>query len=235
MCYLIEVMSPSSLITTQDINFITVDGVSIKGSFIPSAQLKSPLIIMLHQLGRTRKTYEPYWPLFKKAGFAQLALDIRGHGESIEANGKPLNWEDFEPADWQNAIEDVKGALSVMSKKRGVDLEKVGIVGASIGANLAFRSAALLPEIKSAVLLSPGLDYRGLTTEEFVDRAKLKPLMIVAAEGDKYSFESSESLSQKLGPGTLNAIEGEAHGTDMLAGNSPLVTQIIRHFQKTLI
>ena len=57
-------------------------------------------------------------------------------------------------------------------EKQGIDLEKIGIIGASIGANLAIEYLFKKIFIKTAILLSPGLDYRGIKTIEIAKNIK---------------------------------------------------------------
>ncbi len=227
-------MQAITSLPSQNINFVTTDGVSIKGTFIPPVGLKAPLIMMLHQLGRDRQTYAPYWPMLREAGFALAAIDLRGHGESVKVGRQDIKWEDFDKTDWQAAKNDVLGLMRVVNKKRGVDVRNIGIMGASIGANLALNALAGEPEIKAGVLLSPGLDYRGIETVKAIKNVSGKPLMIVAAKGDSYAYESSKSLSQEIGPDTLYQMDGEAHGTAMLKSNPELLKIITQFFQKSL-
>lgn len=227
-------MTQVTSLPSQNIQYVTEDGVNIKGTFVPPIGLKAPLIIMLHQLGRDRWTYEPYWSGLREAGFGLAAIDLRGHGQSVKAGNRDLSWEDFNKSDWQNARYDVLGLLPVITKKRGVDTGNIGIMGASIGANLALNALAGHSELKSGVLLSPGLDYRGITTIKAIKNLSEKPVMIAASKGDSYAYESAKNLSQEVGPDTLYELDGETHGTDMLKADPGLLKNIIDFFKSNL-
>ena len=66
-------------------------------------------------------------------GFGVLALDLRGHGESVGAIGP-----DFAPM-----VQDVRAARRFLATRADVIQSRVGIVGASLGANLAAIEAAI--------------------------------------------------------------------------------------------
>jgi len=70
---------------TETVRFETVDAVDLKGTYWPSSKgKKGPVAILLHRIGG--KSKEAGWPELaeelQKAGFAVLAFDFRGHGES---------------------------------------------------------------------------------------------------------------------------------------------------------
>src|SRR5437763_16666774 len=70
---------------TETVKFETVDAVDLKGTYWPSTKgKKAPVAIMLHRIGG--KSKEAGWAELaeelQKAGFAVLAFDFRGHGES---------------------------------------------------------------------------------------------------------------------------------------------------------
>lgn len=94
-----------------------------------------------------------------QGGFSVIAIDLRGHGASEG------NWRSFSPREFNAVVLDVKAAKDYLIS-RGVKPGRMGIVGASIGANIALRYAAEDGEIKTVVLLSPGLNYRGVAIEE---------------------------------------------------------------------
>lgn len=58
----------------------------------------------------------------------------------------------------------------------------MALVGASIGANYALRALAADEKLRGAVLLSPGLDYHGVTAADRVLKALGEMLKPAAAE-----------------------------------------------------
>ncbi|MFH0980996.1 MAG: alpha/beta fold hydrolase, partial [Planctomycetota bacterium] len=66
-------------------HFTTEDGVEILGDFYPPAAAgRAPAVILLHIYRSDRTSWRPLIPKLHEAGFAVLALDMRGHGESVQ-------------------------------------------------------------------------------------------------------------------------------------------------------
>jgi len=114
-------------------------------------------------------------------------------------------------------------------KEKGV--KNPHLVGASIGANLALKYLAEHPESKSAVLLSPGLDYRGVKTEGIL--AKLnndQAVFAVASEEDKYSFDSVNKLFEGVAFSDLRMMKifkDAGHGTAIFEKEPQFMDEII--------
>jgi dienelactone hydrolase len=221
-------------VPTERVSFQTPDGVTVVGTFVPAKKLRAPALLLLHMLGRDRNIYAPVIAALREAGYGLLALDFRGHGESTAKGEHTLSWEDFEESDWKGTISDAQQALAVLRKERGVDPERLGIIGASIGANVALSAAGSEPTIKTLVLLSPGLDYRGITSEPGAIQSKDRPVFIAVAENDSYSHESSQALSKIMPQATVHVVKGDAHGTNMFEAEPGLIEKVIQHLANTL-
>ena len=75
------------------------------------------------------------------AGFSVLLYDRRAHGDSTgEVNS--YGWLD---------AQDVPAAIAFLQRQEGVDPERIGIFGASLGGQVALRAAASWPESLRAV------------------------------------------------------------------------------------
>jgi alpha-beta hydrolase superfamily lysophospholipase len=225
-------MNQALTVPTERVSFTTSDGVTVVGHFIPAKKLRAPGLLLLHMLGRDRHTFDSLLEPLRAAGFALFAIDFRGHGESTVGPAGTLNWEDFKEKEWQTIANDVEAAVETLKKRRGVDPESLAIVGASVGANAALIAGAADPSIKSLVLLSPGLDYRGIKTSAISNVGA--PTMIISATGDSYSFDSSKTLATALARATLVEEKGDAHGTNMFVANPALVQRIADHLTNTL-
>lgn len=189
----------------EKVDLITDDGVNIAGDYYRGNQYG---FILLHMLSRNRNDYRKLAEILNKRGYSVLVIDLRGHGES------GLDHHDFSEEDFNNMVEDVRAAAAFLVDK-GAD--KLSIIGASIGANTALNYAASDEMVVSVVMLSPGLNYKGIKTEDSVGRFK-GSLLIVAASGDQYSAESSIRLNELAGTSRkeFKTLEGARHGTNML-------------------
>jgi pimeloyl-ACP methyl ester carboxylesterase len=163
-------------------------------------------------------------------------MDLRGHGESTKGKeGKLCNHRDFEVSEFPAMVGDAETALEYLQKHEGVDSAKIAIVGASIGANAALNAAAKHAEVKSVVLLSPGIEYHMIKTEpamrEFGGAA-----FLAASDEDRYSAETVRRLKNLCkGECELKIYSGAGHGTNMFRPTrGDLETRILGWIDKTL-
>lgn len=202
----------------QDVSIPAGDGLAIQGTFYPGPGSGPwPAILLLHMLGSQRQAWDDTGlpPALNQAGYAVLAIDLRGHGQT----GGSI--------DWPQVDDDLPRVWAYLTGRDDVDPARTAIIGASIGANLALRTAANLPQVRGVVLLSPGLDYRGVTTTDALDRYGSRPLLIVASEEDSTAASASRLLTD-LTPGEARLImyDGAGHGTDMFTARPELSAEI---------
>jgi hypothetical protein len=73
----------------ENVKFDTADDVELRGIFYSGAKAKAPVAVLLHKLGGSRDQAGWDKSLVKELhvkGFAVLAFDFRGHGESTTVN-----------------------------------------------------------------------------------------------------------------------------------------------------
>lgn len=219
--------------TTTRITFKTTDGVSIVGDYCAPSNAKK-VVLLLHMMPAVRQSYAPLSTALNKAGVATLAIDLRGHGESIERQvykqEKPtiLDHKKFAPEDHQTSRLDVDASLNFL-KSSGFAENGISFVGASIGANLALDALDRYDNSHCAVLLSPGLDYRGVLAEPALKGiTKAQTVWAIAANEDEYSAEAVKVL-EKLNPTQVKAtiFDDENHGTDLFAAHPNLIKEIV--------
>jgi pimeloyl-ACP methyl ester carboxylesterase len=165
-------------------------------------------VLMAHMLGRDSNDWIFLAKKLHQTKFSTLAIDLRGHGQSGGA-GTTLNPEDY-PA----MIGDLEAGAAYL-RKRGVT--DISCVGASIGANLCAQLGARDPNIVNLVLLSPGLNYKGITSGDAIKGYGKRPVLIVAAEDDRFSPRAAAAL-EGVAQGQVHyelLAEG-GHGTKML-------------------
>jgi len=215
---------------TTVVTFRTSDGVLIAGTVYQPSRRPAPYVILVHMLTRSREDWQALATRLADAGVGVLAIDLRGHGASA-ADPRPDANADNLSAD----LLDVQAARAFLASHAELGVTTVGIGGAQIGANLAVMAAAADPSVRSIVLLSPGLDFRGLRTEAPMYRYAGRPALMVASHEDSYPTRSIRRL-EKVGPGTreVRIVSGAGHGTVMLARQPDLIALIVEWFQRTL-
>jgi esterase/lipase len=185
----------------------TRDGVKISYNYFDSNSNKG--VILLQKKKKNKETWDDFAIKLTQQGYKIIAIDLRGHGKS------DLDFKSFNSNDYINMALDVEEANNFLREKGA---NKISIIGASIGANLALNYVTQSDDIQTIILLSPGEDYRGVTTLDKISRFS-KPILIVSSKEDKYAFESSKRLSELSNNVEFIELEGDEHGTEMLSSN----------------
>jgi pimeloyl-ACP methyl ester carboxylesterase len=189
------------------VKFTTVDGWAIQGTLFNGTGRS---ILLLHGLGDHRAAWTEFARVLRQNGYTVLAIDLRGHGRSTMDDGVNRTWDRFTTADFAGMTKDEAAAQQFLGN------ENISIIGASIGANIALNYAAQSGKVSSLVLLSPGLDYKGITTEKAM-RLYKGAVFIAAGELDGYAADSSNRLYElSAGNRTLKIYNTGNHGTQLL-------------------
>lgn len=217
----------------QNVALRTSDGVTIIGSYyVPHKPGKRPAVILLHMLNRTRSDWEEFATVLAREGYAVLSIDLRGHGDSTKGVG---SWRVFSLADFQAMTQDVAAARDFLKQASEADTDRLAVIGASIGANVALVYGGQEPEVKSLVLLSPGLDYRGVATAEAMKAYGKRSVLLVASREDDYSAESSSALDAVArGHHRLLLYTNAGHGTRMFEKVDTLEATILKWLDSTI-
>ena len=217
------------------VTLVASDGLELAAEFRPADSTSPAGAVLVHMLGSDRHAWQSFAQRLQRAGVATIAFDMRGHGESRRQPRGSVSFQSFTTAEWMAALNDIDAAVIAL-RERGVDPERIAVIGASIGANLSLHYAANHPDVAAAVLLSPGLDYRGVDTKRALDRYMPRPLLLMASEGDAYAAQSCSTLAAAAHEAfvELRLYPGSAHGTDMLDVSDAAAPQIIQWIELTL-
>ncbi|MBI2097235.1 MAG: alpha/beta fold hydrolase [Candidatus Sungbacteria bacterium] len=204
----------SSRSMNEQVSFATRDGVTIKGDYYEGGGERA--VLLLHMMPATRSSWVAFANTLVLEGWSALAIDLRGHGESTMSPRGVLDYQKFTDAEHQASIADVEAAVAYLTTEK--KMKEISIAGASIGANLAFFYAASHPEIRSLVLLSPGLDYHGVNAEAVAGQFGGKTrLFFLASRDDEYAAASTEEIYQKVkGEKQIQLFGDAGHGTTIL-------------------
>lgn len=113
----------------QAVSLTAQDNIRISASFFPADIDKAPVILMLHGNGASRRQFQSHVAWLNEAGYAAMAIDFRGHGES-QAQAKSFGL--FEARDAEAAM--------LWIKKNHPD-SKIGVIGVSLGGAAALLGA----------------------------------------------------------------------------------------------
>jgi pimeloyl-ACP methyl ester carboxylesterase len=182
----------------------TKDGVELAITYYPSnAGVQATPVIMLHDFNETRAVFGPLARMLQnppqdladdlppRAGPIQsravVTVDLRGHGESksaylLDGSALELDASRFELEDFQDMVlldmEAVRAFLVERNDAGALNLNKLCVVGAGMGANVALTFAArdwAIPsliarkqsqDVKALALISPRRNFHGLSSIE---------------------------------------------------------------------
>ena len=210
----------------ENITLTTSDGIQLAAVFYApeSINAEPDVLILVHEAYRDHSSWDDFCIAAKENGYAVVALDLRGHGQS----GGDLVFDEA-------MDHDIDAVLDWISAFPDLNEDRIAIAGASVGANLALRAGARHPQINSLVLLSPGMLYWEIGIESAILEYGRRPLLLVASEGDAYPATSVQRLNE-LGRGTNKLViyPGSGHGTEMIRSQPDLTPMMFDWFEQTM-
>lgn len=213
----------------------------------------APVVMLLPMMNSDRSSWHGLDTMLVEQGFTVVSVDQRGHGASTSRAGKRYHWRDFSDQEFLGMVRDI-GTILASAEARavdstssqvldsilaGADFSRVILIGASIGTSAALLYAAEHQEIAALVLLSPGLEYRGLVTGPAMEHYRGRPIYLTAAKDDtrsaqavavllgKARIENEQFVTQKIHPGKM-------HGTDLFEVAPSFREELIRWVVKVL-
>lgn len=175
----------------------------------------APAVLLLHMLGSDRTAWEPLIQPLVDSGYHILNMDMRGHGETGGSR------------DWDAVLVDTQIMLNWLKDQQGVG--SVGIIGASIGSNIALLACGNDPDCVTAIALSPGLDYSGVQPAPAVENDLAeRSALLVGALNDGRVAESIYTMAQAA-PGEIGVriYTGRAHGTRLFSDQGEPFAQML--------
>lgn len=208
---------PTVLSPAREVMLRTKEGVNIAATYYPA---NGKGVLLLHILNSDRRAWASFAEKLQEEGYAILAIDLRGHGDS------DLDWRDFveteQDSDFLDMLLDVQAAEDYLNEQGKF---ATIIIGASIGANLAVLHAEKDPRVEHLVLLSPGMNYRGIALPSGPLYAG--KVLLVATSEDEYSTEAVETYARRIrGEYKTIMYTGDAHGTELLEQEPELAQRI---------
>lgn len=206
----------------RPITLRTSDGRTIPASFTEARNRSAPAVVLVPMLGRSKDDWSALADRLAEAGIHALAIDLPA--ASVPGDGGLARWAD-----------DVTAAITYAVSRPEGPAPVVGIIGASLGANLAVVAAAGDGHVQSLALLSPTLDYRGVRIESAYRQYGARPALLVASLSDPYAARSVRTLvGQEPTTHEVHWSDAVAHGTMLLGADGALTARIVDWFRRTL-
>lgn len=229
----VPVASHPLIVPGLDATFKTSDGWTINGKYMP-AQKGKKTFLLLHGRGESKEHWLVLSRSLQRAGFGYLAIDLRGHGESLLGPQGTTSWKKFRVTRSQNDFWtmrfDIMGAIQYLAGQ-GVTEDSIGLIGDEVGGSLALKYAAVHPQIPMVILISPGLNYEEVLTVNAVRAYKNRPILMIYSESDRKSSHEAPLLYEfaKISAGDRNAslISLPNENGRRIASYRPLAKQIV--------
>ena len=219
------------------IRFQTHDQVEISATVsVPkNNQENYPAVIFIHQGGSDKSewTSTALYRNVVTSGMIAMAYDVRGHGLSEGAADIAL----FD--DPNRAPLDLQAALIYLGERDDVDLNRIAVVGSSIGANLACMAVGSSNyKVKTAVAISgktsAALNLAG-GPKNFSEFSSVFLLASELEQDGKRAKWAAELHKIASAPKRLEIIKGSnAHGVHIFKDDAGLQDRILNWLKETL-
>jgi alpha-beta hydrolase superfamily lysophospholipase len=210
----------------RPVTLTSVDGVPLAGAFFEARNGPASGVVLVHMLGRTKDDWQDLGNRLQQAGLNALAIDLRGHGQSGGSAARLAAMGG-----------DVRAAVEWLQTRPSVQSDRIGIAGASLGANLALMVAVGVPSVRALAMLSPALDYRGVRIDAaMLRRYGARPAWLAASTEDPYALRTLRELgTDTSGSREQRLTTAVAHGTNMLTADTSLSPELVDWLARTLI
>lgn len=121
----------------------------VKGTLILPNSIKSklPAVLLIHGWTSSEKGYIPRAQAISKLGYICLTFNLRGHGNS---DGE------LDKLSRRNHLQDVIAAYDFLASQKGVEKDRIGVIGSSYGGYMA-SLLSVKRRIKWLVLRAPAI------------------------------------------------------------------------------
>lgn len=221
----------------SEVEFNTVDGLTISATYLLPQDVSSPVpaVILIHQGGSTREEWFAYSLVddLLEEGIAILAYDVRLHGKSGKDEGDIydlFNNPNRSPFD-------LMGAFVFLYKDLRIDNERIGILGASIGANLACMASSSDRFLAKSVVSMSAKTEAAQNLSGAEEDIHPKNAFHIASEGEqegKRAVWAKELYAKTTGKRKVYIADSDKHGSFIFEDVPKLEKKVLKWFKKTL-
>jgi len=188
------------------------DGTALKADWwAPKGSDRAPAALLLHAAGADRTQLRDLAERLYKNGYGVLALDLRGHGESI---AKPedaytlLENDEARANAWAFTTRDVEAAARWLRTNRAVHSANLNLFGVGAGSALAVRQGSRDENVRSVTLISPREKILGFDLHEDLLALEGVPTFLIASREGKQAVEAlAKSVHDELGGAPFITVE----------------------------
>ncbi len=183
-----------------------------------------PAVIVLHGQGGSRADWASLGPVLAKQGVTMLAVDLRGHGESVEAGGVDVEARIAagDPVLFGAMRGDALAALAFAREELLADGRKLGIAGIGVGASIALEAAKKDDGLAAVLCIDPDPAACGVPVAAGLNKWDGRPVGLLACGKKSPSGMGKLERLLKKQPRTESLLfPGKTAGADLLAADAP--------------
>ncbi len=214
--------------TSQAAYLKTSDGFSLAYELKKAKEPKGA-VLLLHGLGTNLDEWYTFGKALRKKGWTTLAVDLRGHGDSLDFKGEEIHWTEMTDEGLRSTLNDVEAAVHLLKEQAPEAEQNLWVLGSSFGSSLALTYAAAHPEMNGAVLFSPGINFGGLKIEEPAKIFTEGAVLVIAAEDDPGAVRESRQIMEWIPSGRkkLLTFPKGGHGAELLDNVKGLKEEVL--------
>ncbi len=202
------------------VDLLTEDGVPIRGDYYRPIAKHAPGVVLLHGIDHTRWDWQLLAVRMMAQGFATLAIDLRGAGES---GGQPND---------PNRLADVDAAVAFLKAQAEVDPANILLVGANDGSWWALKYASEHSDIRGAALITPGIRYDERLLKQVMAAYGDRPIFIAVSDNPAIGDDNAVKVARLLdelaaGPHELVILDDNAWGIGLLMQENGLAARLL--------
>ncbi|MDZ4819161.1 MAG: alpha/beta fold hydrolase [Planctomycetota bacterium] len=213
--------APSKLPPPVEMTLDTSDGVPLAATYWAGTNKKDTVpVVLLHMYKGSRADFKTLPLLLQQQGHAVLAVDLRGHGKSTSvkrgAREEKVDQATLRKADFEAMLLDmeaVKKFLLAENNEGKLNIRKLCVIGAEMGATVAVKWAMLDwrwpvlttgpqgQDVQALVLLTPDPAFKGIPLRDALAFPPIQSgisMMIVAGSKDNANFRDAKRIHQGL-------------------------------------
>jgi pimeloyl-ACP methyl ester carboxylesterase len=201
-----------ALASSTAVTFRTGDGVELAGRLFGPGDAAAG-VVFAHMLPADQSAWFELAADVAAMGYRALTFDFRGYCPGGDA-GCSQGSKDVDAAP-----QDLRGALGYL---RGLGVDRVALVGASMGGTAALVVAAAEGDaIGAVVTLSAPQQLLGLVAGPDVLQLVTAAKLFIAGNGDPAGSATAAQAfyDESLQPKRYEVVTSDDHGTDLLSGN----------------
>lgn len=216
-------------VTTQtaqrSVALVTDDQIRLYFDYYPAHRPNSPTVILLPDTRCDREIFGAFSAVLNEAGFGVMAIDFR-YKDLIARSGNISN--QIKTIQKQNldvlVEQDVKCAIDFLSRRDDADLNRLCLIGTSLGSRVALKAgvkygakALVLVSLSGEDVFIAGSDPIQQVLSEYGD----KPILFMTSERDwgnnyRAAEDNKRYLNWVKGKCDLKIWPGSKHGVDIL-------------------